>query len=139
MNQDKLKKGVNDSACFACGQENPVGIKAQFSTDKEAQTSYATLALPDHFQGWLDVVHGGILATLLDEACAYACMTAVDQCVTAEIKVRYRKPVPVGETIEIYGQLTDKSRKIWVAQAQIKISGTLYAEAEAKMFILDQS
>lgn len=139
MSENKIKKVINDSACFVCGPDNPVGIKAEFSTDKIAHTSYTTLTLADHFQGWQNVVHGGILATLLDEACAYACLTAADQCVTAEIKVRYRKPVPVGEKIEIFGQLIDQSHKIWVAQAQIKISGTLYAEAEAKMLVTNHS
>lgn len=138
MSKEPLRQVVNDAACFVCGPENPVGIKAHFQVDKDNRTSYASLALADHFQGWQDVVHGGILATLLDEACAYACMSVAEQCVTAEIKVRYRKPVPVGKTIEIFGQLVDDRRKIWTAQAQIKIDGTLHAEAEAKMFILEQ-
>ncbi len=79
---------------------------------------------------------GGVLATLLDEACAYACMTVTDQCVTAEIKVRYRKPVKVGQPFELFGQLVDKSRKVWLAKAQIKVNGVLHAEAEARMFNL---
>ncbi|MBN1959240.1 MAG: PaaI family thioesterase [Desulfuromonadales bacterium] len=139
MSREPLRQVVNDTACFVCGPDNPIGLKARFEVDKNARTSYARLTLTDHFQGWQDVVHGGILATLLDEACAYACMAVVKSCVTAEIKVRYRKPVPVGRVIEIFGHLVDDRRKIWTAQAQIKIDGTLHAEAESKMFILEQS
>jgi uncharacterized protein (TIGR00369 family) len=136
MNKDKLVKVVDDSGCFVCGADNPLGIKAELSVDKEKHSSYCAVVLADHFQGWQGVVHGGILATLLDEACAYACLTATAQCVTAEIKVRYRKPVPVDREIEIFGQLTDMSRKIWAAKSQIKIDGVIYAEAEAKMYNL---
>lgn len=136
MKSGKLEKVVDDSACFVCGTENPIGLKAEISVDKEKNTSYCALVLADHFQGWQGVVHGGILATLLDEACAYACLTATDQCVTAEIKIRYRKPVPVDQEIELFGQLVDSSRKIWLAKSQIKIDGAVYAEAEARMFNL---
>jgi uncharacterized protein (TIGR00369 family) len=139
MSSNKLEKVVDDSACFVCGRENPIGIKADISVDKESNTSYCSLVLADQFQGWQGVVHGGILATLLDEACAYACLTATEQCVTAEIKVRYRKPVPVGQKIELFGQLVDNSKKIWIAKSQIKADGAVYAEAEARMFILANS
>ncbi len=136
MSEPALTKVVNDAACFVCGPENPIGIKAKFETDTDAHTSYTRLKLGEQFQGWEDVVHGGILATLLDEACAYACLTRADQCVTAEIKVRYRKPVPVDQELELFGQLIDCNRKVWLARSQIKIDGSLHAEAEAKMFIL---
>lgn len=135
---DKLEKVIDDSSCFVCGEKNLQGIQARLSVDKENNTSYCRLALGDQFQGWQDVVHGGILATLLDEACAYACMTATEQCVTGEIKIRYRKPVKVGQEIELFGQLVDTSRKVWLAKAQVKVDGAVHAEAEAKMFILSE-
>ncbi len=138
MSKEKLIKVEDNAACFVCGQENPIGLKAEFSVDETAHTSFASVHLAAEFQGWQNVVHGGILATLLDESCIYACRTKADQCVTAEIKVRYRKPVPIGATVELFGKLTDNSRKIWSAEAQLKIAGTLYAEAHAKVFILDK-
>ncbi len=138
MDRDRLTKVADDSACFVCGQKNPIGLKAAFSINETEFTSYASVRLPEEFQGWQDVVHGGILATLLDEACVYACRAKADQCVTAEIQVRFRKPVPVGSTVELFGQLTDSSHKVWLAQAQLKIDGTLHAEAHAKVFILDR-
>lgn len=136
MNRPGAKSVINDAACFVCGPDNPIGIKAEFTVDKAAGASFAELNLADHFQGWQGIVHGGILATLLDEACAYACMTATDQCLTAEISVRYRKPVPVGETLQLSGRLVEQNRKLWRARSEIRIAGTLHAEAEAKMFIL---
>lgn len=137
MGRDTLESVVEDSCCFVCGSDNPVGLKTKLTVNKEDHSSYASLTLGEQFQGWQGVVHGGILATLLDEACAYACMTKTSQCVTGEIKVRYRKPVDVGQRIELFGQLVDSSRKIWQARAEIRVDGSLHAEAEAKMYILD--
>lgn len=138
MSEQSYQKSVTESACFVCGPENPIGLQAVFSTDVEACSSHASLLLSVNYQGWQDVVHGGIIASLLDEACIYACRSRVDQCVTAELQVRYRKPVPVGASVEVSGQLIDSSRKIWQASAQLKIADTLYAEATAKVFALDR-
>ena len=118
-------------------KKNPIGLQAKFSVDVENFSSRTSVTLSDDFQGWQDVVHGGVLAALLDEACIYACRAKADQCVTAELQVRYRKPVPVGATVEVTGQLLDSSRKIWQASAQLKVEDTLFAEAQAKVFVLD--
>jgi len=136
MLEKKLRKVSADSECFVCGSKNPIGLKAEFTIDTAQGRSSATLQLGNEFQGWQDVIHGGVLAALLDEACIYACRTKADQCVTAELQVRYRKPVPVGAIVEVTGQLDDSSRKIWQASAKLNVAGSLYAEAQAKVFIL---
>jgi len=137
MADKSLVKVAADSSCFVCGQQNPIGFKATISVDQEQATSWTRVKLSSHFQGWQDVVHGGVLAALLDEVCIYACRTRGDQVVTAELQVRFKKPVPVGSEVEVFGQLIDCERKFWQAQAQLKIDGTLYAEAQAKVFNLD--
>lgn len=138
MSDVAYQKVEADSACFVCGSQNPIGLQAVFSTDNESCSSHARLELSANYQGWQDVIHGGILASLLDEACIYACRAKAEQCVTAELQVRYRKPVPVGADVVVTGQLIDSSRKIWQASAQLKIEDTLYAEATAKVFVLDR-
>lgn len=138
MTERRLTKVAADSACFVCGPNNPIGLQAEFNIDSQAGTSSSQLQLPEQFQGWQDVVHGGVLAALLDEACIYACRSKADQCVTAELQVRYRKPVPVGSLVEVSGCLTDSRRKIWQAAAEIRIEGQLFAEAQAKVFVLDK-
>lgn len=138
MFDKKLQKVTADGDCFVCGSNNPIGLKAVFSINRQQATSSATVVLAGEFQGWQDVIHGGVLAALLDEACIYACRAQADQCVTAELQIRYRKPVPVGAVVEVTGRLEDSSRKIWKASAQLKIDDSLYAEAQAKVFILDR-
>ena len=136
MANNKPCQVVADEFCFACGQKNPIGLRANFEIDLAACTSYASVRIAPEYQGWQDVVHGGVVATLLDEACIYACRTRAERCLTAEIQIRYRKPVPVGASVELFGRIIDSGRKVWHAEAQLKIDGALFAEAQAKIFIL---
>lgn len=138
MNDPKNGQVEADLACFVCGPENPIGLRASFVTDQATCTSTAALRLEVAYQGWQGVIHGGIIASLLDEACIYACRAKAEQCVTAELQIRYRKPLPVGTEVVVTGQLLDSSRKVWQAAAQLKSDETLYAEATAKVFILDR-
>lgn len=138
MSNGNLQEVEADSACFVCGQQSKIGLKAGFETDKKTATSKATLRLSADYQGWHDVIHGGIVAALLDEACVYACLAKAEQAVTAELQIRYRKPVPVGAEVTVSGALLDCSRKVWQVQSRLLIDDTLYAEATAKVFILKQ-
>lgn len=136
MSEQRLTKVTDGGGCFVCGMNNPHGLRANFNVDREAHTSHLRLTLGEQFQGWQGVVHGGILATLLDEACAYACMTVTDQCVTAEINVRYRQPLQVGQSFEVKGRLIEQKHKLLVADAQIIVDDVVYAQADGKLFNL---
>ena len=92
------------------------------------------LAIPRAFQGWQGMAHGGILATLLDETCAYAAKSLVAHVVTVEITVTYKKPVPLETALLVTATVISRRRKIIEVQGQIEVAGELYAEAKAKMF-----
>lgn len=139
MTDTKLNQVSADDGCFVCGSQNKIGLQAPFETDVATATSRAAVVLPEELQGWQGVIHGGIVAALLDEACIYACRAKAEQCVTAELQVRYRKPVPVGARVEVSGVLQDASRKIWHASARLEIAGTLHAEASAKIIVLEKN
>jgi len=124
------------SHCFVCGVDNDAGLGAIFTTDRELNRSFCRLTLDTRFQGWRDVVHGGIIAALLDEACIYAGLGIGKQLVTAELTVRYKKPLPVGEEIFITGEVVEKRRKVLRVKARIMVADDVYAEAESRVFIL---
>lgn len=126
-----------DSGCFVCGVDNPAGLKAGFVIDREHGSATARLTLEPQYQGWKDVIHGGILATLLDEVAIYACRGRGEQFVTVEINVRFRKPVPVGSTIDLKGRIVEHKRKLFSVESSIEIDGVLYAEATARIIRLD--
>ena len=126
-----------DGQCFVCGQLNEHGLKAVFTINHDQKKSHCRITIPNGFQGWADVVHGGILSSLLDEACIYACQSAGQQFVTAELNVKFRKPVTLGEEISITGELLEQRKRVWLARSQIEVNGVVHAAATAKVFALD--
>ncbi len=127
-----------DRGCFVCGSDNPAGLQIQLNVDVETGTATSQVTLDQRFQGWQGVIHGGILATLLDEVAIYACRSQGEQFVTAGINVRYRKPVPVGSRVDLLGRITESRRRIYTVASRIEIDGVLYAEAEVRVMGLDK-
>jgi uncharacterized protein (TIGR00369 family) len=126
----------NDQCCFICGPGNPVGLKAAIKVDQESQSAACTLVIPPEYQGWKDLVHGGVISALLDEVCAYAGMTMVETVVTGELKIRFHKPVPVGQEVTARATVIRRERRIVLVEAQLTMQGAILASAEAKMVIV---
>ena len=122
---------VDDGYCFACGPENPIGLRLHFEPDGDGVRAEATLA--PEFQGWKSVAHGGIAMSLLDEAMAHAAGAAGHRGVTASINVRFRKPVPIGAPISITGRVAWQRRNVLGLEAKLSdASGTVLADGEGK-------
>ena len=118
--------------CFACGKENRQGLKLDIR--RTADGVELDYVLPEHFAGWQGIAHGGIVATILDELLAWACTNAGRNCVTAEMTVRYRKPVKTGSPLKGIGRVTgEKGRLLFTEARLLDESGTLVAEASGKM------
>ena len=122
----------NSKMCFICGLENPVGLKLRiFQTGPgEIETTYTA---PQHFQGYPGVLHGGIVATILDEISGRAQMgdpSAPRFMFTAKLEVKYRKNVPIGKPLKIIGKAGRSKGKMAEGWAGIYDDlGTLLAEA----------
>jgi acyl-coenzyme A thioesterase PaaI-like protein len=99
--------------CFICGLENPVGLKLRIY-EVEPGVVETTYTAPEHFQGYPGVLHGGIVASILDEVSGRAHMGPVDHprfMFTAKLEVKYRKNVPIGKPLKIVGKAgRDKGR-----------------------------
>jgi len=93
----------------------------------------AEYTVSERYQGYPGIVHGGIVAAMLDEALGRAAMVGDHNhfMVTAKVEVRYRKPVPVGIPLQIHGKLGRQRGKLMFASAELRLpDGTLAAEAE---------
>ena len=113
--------------CFGCGQKNPIGLKLKFTWDgKVARSEYT----PDpNYQGWPGVVHGGIIANMLDEGSGWAMVFNGLYGVTARMEVLYHNPAPVGKPLVITGTITKKSGKRIETTSLVKTKdGMLIAE-----------
>ncbi|ACI21380.1 PaaI family thioesterase [Thermodesulfovibrio yellowstonii] len=124
--------------CFVCGKQNPVGLKVKFNHGEGK--SFAELILTKEYQGWSGIIHGGIIASLLDEACVYAGNSLGYHTVTAELKIRFKNPVAPQEKIVVEAHAEHIKSKLIEAKAWIKnLNGTLIAEAESKLIIKEKT
>ena len=124
--------------CFACGRKNPYGLKLSFTFDGKMAKSKVT-PLPHH-QGWQNILHGGLITTLLDEAMVYAAYFSGKDALTGEIKVRFRKEIPVGEEIEIEGWIEKSKLNLIFTKARLLNSkGEILAEGEGKLVPFKES
>jgi acyl-coenzyme A thioesterase PaaI-like protein len=121
--------------CFACGKDNPIGLKLNFEWD--GNTAKAEFTPSQLHQGWSEVVHGGIVCCLLDEAMTYAPYFEGINCITAKMEVRIRQPIPIGKPVIIASIITKKTRRLVETRATISSQdGTLMAEGTAIMFVI---
>ena len=127
----------NDQYCFICGPGNPVGLQAKINVDQQSHSAACTLVIPMEYQGWKDLVHGGILSALLDEVCAYAGMTMAKTVVTGELKTRFHKPVPVEQEVMVSAKVIRRERRIILVEAQVTMEGVVLTSSEAKMVIVN--
>ena len=100
-----------NSRCFACGQDNPIGLKLLPVYDGEKV--WAEFTAGELYQGWNNTVHGGILYTLLDELTAYAILChGIDFGVTAKSEVRFKHVAPINEPIQISAWVTKLTKRL---------------------------
>lgn len=96
--REGLDRQPNSYGCFICGLSNSIGLKMVFHEDREQKTVVARLTIPERYRSYPGVVHGGIVATILDETSGRALMVHSgdinDFFVTAKMEVRYRRATP---------------------------------------------
>ena len=119
--------------CFVCGVENPVGLHQTFY-DQPDGTVISEITVPDRYQGYPGVVHGGIIASMLDEVAGRSAMQGdtTRLMMTAKLEIRYRKPIPTGQLLRLVGRLGRRRGRLTIVTGEIRLpDGSLGAEAEA--------
>ena len=121
----------DDRRCFACGPDNELGLRLQFEYGESS--ARCRIIVPEHFGGWTGIMHGGIVATLLDEAMAHATIAAGVRAVTAKLEVRFRKPAPTGVPLVAEGSVHKLRGKLFDGEAVLTDgAGTVYAEGRSR-------
>ncbi len=121
----------DDGNCFGCGPTNSIGLHVHFVRADDGESVRASVTLAPEYQGWRGIAHGGIVMALLDEAMAHAAGLAGYRGVTASVNVRFRKPVPLEQPLDVRGRLTWRRRNVLGVDASVlDESGTLLAHAE---------
>lgn len=126
----------DDKYCFVCGDQNEIGLHVNF-TVLDDNSATAKIKIPQNFQGWKEIVHGGIISTLLDEVSIYACRKISQKLVTAEIKVKFKRPVPTEQEVVLQARVVENKRKLIMVEAELLVNDVVHASAETKVFNLD--
>jgi uncharacterized protein (TIGR00369 family) len=116
--------------CFACGPDNPIGLKLDFELRDGVLT---TRFIPNEVhQGFDGIMHGGLISTLLDEVMANVLYLKEMKAVTAKMEVKFRQPVKIGEELIVKGRITKEKKRTISTEAEIvNLEGEKLAEAEA--------
>jgi uncharacterized protein (TIGR00369 family) len=110
---------TDDNYCFACGRENPWGLRLSFKKEGEGRVSAMFVSKREH-QGYKGIVHGGILSAVLDEAMAHAAISMGLMPVTAELTVRFKTPLFVGEEAIVEAEIKQKDGRLIDASSVIR-------------------
>ena len=126
---------LNDSsgyqACFGCGGRNPHGLALVFRG--EGDEIVAEYTPDERFQGFPGVLHGGVLATMLDETLSRAAVFAGKWMMTARLEIRYRRAAPVGQALRVWARPTQIRSRLVSARGAVALASDptiIYAEAE---------
>ena len=128
---------TDDHYCFVCGADNREGLRIEFEYPEPGRCR--AVFIPERrFQGWKNILHGGIIATLLDEALAHAYggrdRGAGEAAVTAELAVKFRKPVKIGEAVVLEGRVVSASGRVIEGESILSDeSGSVLASATGKL------
>jgi len=123
---------TDDGYCFVCGPNNPIGLKLDFRLDGEVMTT-EFVSRKEH-QGYMDVVHGGIIATLLDEIMVKLAIELGMPAVTAHMDIRLRKSVKVGSRLTFSAKILENTSKLLITHAKaVTDDNEIAAEATGKL------
>jgi len=117
--------------CFGCSPVNPSGLQMRFFTDGSAV--YSRVKVPEHLCGWSNIVHGGVLTTILDEVMSWSAITLLKRiALTRGIAVEFIKPVQVGGELKAEGRVRESGKNDAITEGVLyDASGDPCARASA--------
>jgi len=130
-----------DRECFGCGPDNPHGLKMRFESNGSMIRSM--VIMEPRFRGWSNLIHGGILSTMLDEVMGWTVIHLTGKfMLTKSMQVSFRKPVRVGAALSVTGFIRERmgEKRVLVAAEIRNEAGELCAEsaAEFALFSIEQ-
>ncbi|MDH3923229.1 MAG: PaaI family thioesterase [Xanthomonadales bacterium] len=130
-----MNKQPNSEMCFVCGRSNPVGLYMQFYDDGENEV-VSEYTVPAHYQGYPGIVHGGVVASMLDEIVGRVSMIGDHHhfMMSVRLQVLYRHPVPVETPLRVVGRILRLRGRLGKAEGQIFLpNGTIACEAQMSL------
>ena len=127
----------NATMCFACGKDNPIGLQIGFRLDADGRCS-ATFTGDKNHVGYENTIHGGIIYAALDDVMANVLYLQKRKAHTARCEIRYRRPLEIGQTVELSGWIESERRRLVILKGEARLAGggELVADAEASFMLV---
>jgi uncharacterized protein (TIGR00369 family) len=126
------------NTCFGCGPQNPDGMRLRFALDEARQRFVGRFRIPRRFQGPPGHVHGGIIATILDEAMGKVNKLRNVIALTRHMEVEYLKPVPLSQMLIVESHEVSHEGRKHVNAAEIRNeAGDVLARGRATFIAVD--
>ena len=122
--------------CFACGHDNPQGMHLKFV--QEGNRFVCRLRIGKRYTGAPGYCHGGIIATILDDAMSKLCKLRNVVAVTSKMTVEYIKPVPLNQPLRVESrELSKRGRRLTHVAEIFDASGNLLARSRGIFIVID--
>lgn len=127
-----LKNRIHVKNCFGCDPDNPIGLKAVFTTGENSVTGH--FQSNENHQGPPGFVHGGIISAFIDEGCSYYAR-AFTNCLVLTIKneIRFKNPARLGDKISIDIQLKKEKSRTMTLSSTVYSDGKITALGESSV------
>lgn len=130
--------GSRVNRCFGCGPANPSGLRLRFQLDAASASATSTVKLTRRFEGPPGHAHGGILATMLDEAMGKVNKIFNRIAVTRHMTLEFLRPAPLGVALTVTGRLASHQGRKMFMEGEIRdASGELLALGRALFIQID--
>lgn len=132
-----MNKQPNSDHCFVCGRKNPSGLYMQFY-DNGNDEVYSDYTVASRYQSYPGIVHGGVIAAMLDEVVGRVAMIEDHHhfMMSVRLEVKYRHPVPTETPLKILGRIVRLHGRLGKAVGEIYLPDRKLA-AEAAMTLAD--
>ena len=128
--------GTKKNFCFACGHDNPEGMRLKFA--QEGKRFICRFRLGKRYTGPRGYCHGGIVATILDDAMSKLNKLREVSAATSQLKIEYLRPVPLHARLQVESrEMSKRGRRLIHAAEILDQKGTVLARSRGTFVIID--
>jgi acyl-coenzyme A thioesterase PaaI-like protein len=117
--------------CFACGSNDGTGLGLKFHKNGEG-TVFGSFFADPKYEGYSGIIHGGIIATLLDSVMTHCLLMKDIPALTGRLSIKYSTPIRTGTVVELEARIVDQFHEMFMLQGKAMVDGKKVASAEAR-------
>ncbi len=117
--------------CFACGSNDETGLGLKFYKNEDGAVFGNFFADPK-YEGYSGIIHGGIIATLLDSAMTHCLLMKGVPALTGRLSIKYSTPIRTGTVVKLEARVVDQLHEVFILEGEALVDGKRVASAEAK-------